>query len=174
MATIYYSVYASDSTVVSGDPSKTGLTPTWASLKTTGGVQTDVSSLAVISAVGGGQYQIAYDAEANGEASGVLDLGSGLVTNTDRYIPVSLAKDSSRIQAGINASGKVTADLTQAIPLTNTANTLGDCLNAARSQGFGSWNFDTNTLILTVYAPDGTTPVRVFTVDSATDPTSRT
>lgn len=86
---------------------------------------------------------------------------------------------------GIAASGKISgvvlADtvtaltsltLTQAIPTSNTANTLGDCLNAARAQGFGKWGIVGTTL--TLYAPDGTTAVRTFTLDSASAPTSRT
>ena len=62
-------------------------------------------------------------------------------------------------------------DLTQPVPTTNTAQTLGDAMNAARAQGFGKW-----TLVgtaLTMYAADGTTVVRTFTLDSATVPTSR-
>ncbi len=63
-------------------------------------------------------------------------------------------------------------DLTQALDLTPTTETVGDALLAARAQGFGKWTLVSTTL--TLYANDGTTPLRVFTLDSATTPTSRT
>ena len=62
-------------------------------------------------------------------------------------------------------------DLTQAVPTSNTANTIGDCLNAARAQGFGKWTVTGTTLRL--YAPDCTTVVRTFTLDSETSPSQR-
>ncbi len=65
----------------------------------------------------------------------------------------------------------MTLDLTQAVPTANTAQSVGDALNAARAQGFGKWVQAGN--ILTLFAPDGITPVRTFTLDSATDPTQR-
>jgi len=63
-------------------------------------------------------------------------------------------------------------DLTQTIPTSNTPQTVGDALNAARAQGFGKWVVSGKTLNL--YAPDGTTIIRSFTLNSATEPTSRT
>lgn len=63
-------------------------------------------------------------------------------------------------------------DMTQPIPTSNTAQTLGDSLNAARASGFGKWVILGTTLNL--YAPDGTTVVRSFTLNSATEPTART
>ncbi len=63
-------------------------------------------------------------------------------------------------------------DPAQAIATSNTANTVGDCLNAARAQGFGKWAITGTTLRL--YAADGTTVVRTFTLDSATSPLART
>jgi hypothetical protein len=65
-----------------------------------------------------------------------------------------------------------TLDLTQTIPTSNTSQTVGDALNAARAQGFGKWVVSGKTLNL--YAPDGTTIIRSFTLNSATEPTSRT
>ena len=62
-------------------------------------------------------------------------------------------------------------DLAQPIPTSNAAQTVGDALNAARAQGFGEWVLDDTTL--TLYAPDGTTAVRTFTLDSSTAPTQR-
>lgn len=63
-------------------------------------------------------------------------------------------------------------DTTQAIPTSNTAETIGDALNAARAQGFGKWVISGTSL--TLYANDGTTAVRTFTLNSASNPTSRT
>lgn len=71
-----------------------------------------------------------------------------------------------------NASGQVQLDLTEAVPTSNTAQTVGDALNAARAQGFGKWTISGTTL--TLYAGDGTTVVRTFTLDSSTAPTQRT
>lgn len=66
----------------------------------------------------------------------------------------------------------VKLDLTQSVPTSNTAQTVGDALNAARAQGFGKWVLSGTTL--TLYAADGTTVVRTFTLDSGTSPTQRT
>lgn len=79
---------------------------------------------------------------------------------------------SAEVVVQANASGQVQADLTQAVPTSNTAQTLGDALNAARAQAFGAWRIAGTSL--TLYAPDGTTAVHSFTLDSATSPTSRT
>ena len=204
MAVIYYTFAAIDSTITGSNPAKTGLTPTWVGLKTTGGTQTDVHSNATITEVGSGAYQIAYDAETYGEAAGQLDLGSGLSNVLDRYLAITLSKDSTRIQTGFSSTGAVPSvtgavgsvagnvggsvngnvngsvnsvtngvhlDLTQSIPTSNTAQTVGDALNAARADGFGKWAIVGTTLSL--YAPDGTTVVRSFTLDSSTAPTQR-
>ena len=63
-------------------------------------------------------------------------------------------------------------NLAQAVPTSNTAQTVGDALNAARADGFGKATIVGTTL--TLYAADGTTAVRTFTLDSGSDPTSRT
>jgi hypothetical protein len=70
-----------------------------------------------------------------------------------------------------NASNQVLLNLTQSIPTSNTAQTLGDCLNAARAQGFGKWVQSGTTFA--IYAPDGTTVVRSFALDSGSAPTQR-
>ena len=62
-------------------------------------------------------------------------------------------------------------NLGQSVPTSNTAQTVGDALNAARAQGFGKWVLSGTTL--TLYAADGTTAVRTFTLDSATAPCQR-
>lgn len=64
-------------------------------------------------------------------------------------------------------------DMTQAVPTSNTAQTVGDALNAARADAFGKWTFSGTTW--TLYAGDGTTVVRTFTTSgfSASTPVSR-
>ena len=71
--------------------------------------------------------------------------------------------------AGVAAP--VTIDMTQAVGTVNSANSLGDCLNAARAQGFGRW--EKSGTALRLFAPDGTTVVRTFTLDDANNPTQR-
>jgi hypothetical protein len=71
-----------------------------------------------------------------------------------------------------NTSGGAQIDMTQTIPTSNTAQTTGDALNAARADGFGKWVLSGTTM--TLYAGDGTTVVRTFTLDSATNPSQRT
>jgi hypothetical protein len=69
--------------------------------------------------------------------------------------------------------GGAPIDLTPTVPMTgNGANSVGDCLNAARAQGFGKWAISGDTL--TLYGSDGTTVVRTFTLDSSSAPTQRT
>jgi hypothetical protein len=71
---------------------------------------------------------------------------------------------------------KALLDLTQMVPTSNTAHSVGDALNAARAQGFGKWimNLLANPPTLALYAADGTTVVRSFTLNDPTSPTSRT
>lgn len=70
-----------------------------------------------------------------------------------------------------NSTGQVQVDMAQSVPTTNSPQTHGDALNAARAQGFGRWQLSGTTL--TLYGADGTTVVRTFTLDSATNPTHR-
>lgn len=72
----------------------------------------------------------------------------------------------------LGVTNPVTLSMTQVVPSSNTAQTVGDALNAARAQGFGKWAIIGTTL--TLYAGNGTTVVHTFTLDSATAPTSRT
>jgi hypothetical protein len=65
----------------------------------------------------------------------------------------------------------VALDMNQPVPTSNTAQTVGDALNAARAQGFGKWAINGTTLSL--YAPDNTTVVKSFTLDSAKFPSQR-
>lgn len=76
------------------------------------------------------------------------------------------------IPQAVTFERNVTVDLTQAVPTTNTAETVGDAFNAARAQGFGKWVISGTTLVL--YANDGTTPVRSFTISPSLAAASRT
>jgi len=104
-----------------------------------------------------------------------ISLAAGAVTvgtNNDKTgYSLTQAFPSNFSSLSINGSGLVKLDLTQAVPTANTAETVGDALNAARAQGFGKWVLSGTTL--TLYANDGTTTVRSFTIDSATNPTQR-
>lgn len=62
-------------------------------------------------------------------------------------------------------------NMSQSVPTTNNPQSVGDALNAARAQGFGKWVLQGTTL--TLYAANGTTIVRTFTLDNADRPTSR-
>lgn len=111
--------------------------------------------------------------------------GSGQVNPSGGAVPVSgdltttmktsvaaavLASPTQKLQT--DASGSVLISGSQVVPLTgNTANSVFDCLNAARAQGFGKWTLVGTSL--TLYGPDGLTVVRTFTLDSATTPTQR-
>ena len=66
----------------------------------------------------------------------------------------------------------VNINMSQSVPTSNTAQTVGDALNAARAYGFGKWVISGTTLSL--YASDNTTVIKTFTLDSGSYPTSRT
>ena len=96
-----------------------------------------------------------------------IGTGSGQISPSGGAMPVA-----GTVVVGTNhdKSG-YTLDLTQPVPTSNTAQTVGDAFNAARAQGFGKWVLSGTTL--TLYAPDGSTAVRTFILDSATAPTQR-
>lgn len=64
--------------------------------------------------------------------------------------------------------------LTQAIGDVQTDGTFGAALLAMESQGVGAWVLNKVAKTLTLYRRDGVTVVRVFDLDSVTDPTTRT
>ena len=76
-------------------------------------------------------------------------------------------------QLYLSSGQKTQLDLTASVPTSNSGNTVGDCLNAARAQGFGNWVINSGAKTLTLYAPDGSTIVRAFSLDSISAPTSR-
>lgn len=94
------------------------------------------------------------------------------VLTADGNIKSDSLKLNGATPNNLAAGAAMTLDMTQAVPTSNTAQTMGDALNAARAQGFGKWALVGTTL--TLYAADGTTALRAFTLDSATAPTSRT
>jgi hypothetical protein len=104
-------------------------------------------------AVGQGVYSVDAKVQAGGspaEADATVGTGTVEWTGSALLLPV---------------------DLTLAVPTSNTAQTVGDALNAARAQGFGKWTIVGTAL--TLFAADGVTVVRTFTLDSATAPTQR-
>jgi hypothetical protein len=62
-------------------------------------------------------------------------------------------------------------DLSITVPTTNTDQTVGDALNAARAYGFGKWVINGNNL--EYYAPDNSTIIKTFTLDNPNYPRSR-
>ena len=102
-----------------------------------------------------------------------FDIPNAVFTSGTSSAVVHLANlaNNDKTMITYKFSDPQTLDFTQSIPTSNTAQTLGDALNAARAQGFGKWVVSGKTLNL--YAPDGTTIVRSFTLNSATEPTSR-
>jgi hypothetical protein len=102
-----------------------------------------------------------------------FDVPNAVLTSGTSSAVVHLANlaNNDKTMITYKFSDPQTLDFTQSIPTSNTAQTLGDALNAARAQGFGKWVVSGKTLNL--YAPDGTTIVRSFTLNSATEPTSR-
>ncbi len=129
-------------------------------------------------------------------SKGILSLGaldSKRIGDLNDSSPAPTASDNAMATAtailatpgnrlATDAAGRVTAgvvadktgyqlDLTQPVPTTNTDNSTGDCLNAARAQGFGKWVKSDD--ILTLFAPDGTTVVRTFQLNDALAPTMR-
>lgn len=168
-----------DSTISTGDNCKSGLTPTWRMLKKLSDL-TDLpnpDATAVVTPVGNGQYRVTYDAEANGEATGQLDVGAGLTNGNDRYIDVVFSRDSTRIQSAINAQGKAAVDFSQVV---DGAITLGQVLELELAISAGrftvSWNANTLTQTTTYYRADNTTVIATMTTvfDANGRPTNRT
>ena len=118
-----------------------------------------------LSQITGSFYKIAL-------ATGDVDtLGCLAYKFSDTVLGVVVPNGDDVDQVG---SPQVVLDLTQAVPTSNTAETVGDALNAARADGFGKWIMDANAKTLVLYANDGTTVVRTFTLDSGTAPLTRT
>jgi hypothetical protein len=98
------------------------------------------------------------------------NITAGTITTVSGNVTGSVGSVTGAVGSVTSA---VTISLATAVPTTgNAANTIGDCFNAARAQGFGPWTI--NGTSLTLYAADGVTAVHTFTLNSATAPTQRT
>jgi len=118
-------------------------------------------------------------------SGGFVELDANLLPGFYRFdIPnAALASGTTSVSLVFKGAGQsysnlieidllpVALDMNQPVPTSNTAQTVGDALNAARAQGFGKWAINGTTLSL--YAPDNTTVVKSFTLDSAKFPSQR-
>ena len=118
-------------------------------------------------------------------SGGFVELDANLLPGFYRFdIPnAALASGTTSVSLVFKGAGQsysnlieidllpVALDMNQPVPTSNTAQTVGDALNAARAQGFGKWTINGNTL--SFYAPDGTTVIKSFTLDSAKFPSQR-
>lgn len=94
-------------TAATGSPPKTGLTPAFTTLKKLSDNTSLLGIAPTITELGGGLYDCVWDADTNGEAAGVVDCGSSLTNDTDRYVPLVLAADSGRIITNLDAQSSV-------------------------------------------------------------------
>lgn len=157
-----------------------GLTPTVAISKNGGAFAAPAGT---VTEVGLGWYKLTPGAADTGTTGSlVVHASSAGADPSDRECVVvsidpydAAAMGPSNLDAAVTsrsvAGDPMTLDLTQTIPLSNPTETLGDALNAARAMGFGKWTVVGNTM--TIYAPDGVTPVRTFTLDDGANPTQR-
>lgn len=100
---LYYTVEARNAGVLTA-----GLTPAWSSLKRLTSGFPNVTQPTIVG-VGGGVYAFQYDAEVDGDAVGVIDLGGGISSPIERYLVVTLTRDRSRLMSAVSADGKVVA-----------------------------------------------------------------
>lgn len=110
--------------------------------------------------------------------TGIVELGEGHYIH-EASIPVShrgavryYDSANNTVILAIADINDQRIDLTQTVPTTNTAETVGDALNAARAQGFGSWTIVGD--VVTLFASNGTTPVATFQLDDPDEPSART
>jgi hypothetical protein len=111
--------------------------------------------------------------DADGNATtGVYSATATFDTSWGRVRVVWDITGLAGVAAEESMSASVALDLTQTIPTSNAAQTLGDAFNAARAQGFGTWGMNGTSLKL--YAADGVTVVKEFLLDDALKPMART
>lgn len=151
-----------------GDSSATAITLSAGTLGTwsSGGfVEVDATHLPGVYEIG-----IPNAAIASGQSVAIMLSGATNMVQTPIEIQLEAVNNQDATAYGLSA---VPISITTAIPTTgNTINTIADCLNAARAQGFGPWTQSGTTL--TLYASDGVTAVHTFTLNSSTTPTQRT
>ncbi len=112
-----------------------------------------------------------------GAAGGLFIAGTNAATVITTSLTTHLIGTVDTVTTVTNqlTAASITANiLAAAIPLSNTDNTVADCLNAARAQGFGKWVIDTMAKTLTMYGPNESTIVHTFDLDSVVEPTTRT
>jgi hypothetical protein len=115
-----------------------------------------------------GGYASGQDPSARIDAASA-DLDA-IRSRTDLIPPTGFPANFANL--AITTEGLVRIDGAQVVPTTgNAPNSINDCLNAARAQGFGKWVL--NGTSLSLFAADGTTTVRTFVLDSPISPTSR-
>lgn len=85
-----------------------------------------------------------------------------------------LAAIKAGTQAGKLASDGLDTALASTLDLNSPAGSKGEALVAARAQGAGKWVLDKTAKTLKLYAPNGSTLLYTFNLDSGTAPTSRT
>jgi hypothetical protein len=113
MATLWYSISLRDNSATGLGARLTGLKPSWALLKLLAD-NSDVIPQPAIVEVGQGLYKFSYDAEAQGDAVGQINIlgggnpGSLTLNPADQYVDVTVTRESSRLISGINSSGQVT------------------------------------------------------------------
>lgn len=150
-----------------------------------GGVSTVVP---IVSASVGTWVSGGFVALDNTNMPGVYEIGTpdaSLLTGASSFmmlkgavnmspVPIEIELDTVNYQSSTNFAS-VSLNGTQVVPMTgNIANSLFDCLNAGRAQGFGKWTM-TGTVpgILTLFGPDGTTVIKTLNVDNTAAPTTR-
>jgi hypothetical protein len=129
-------------------------------------------------------YKIALTEQIAGIFIGSIP--SGIVTSGTYMILIYLQAGGTPTVTDIPVGGWQTAwsgtgevsslnaqlDMTQAVPASNTAESLGDALNAARADGFGKWDITVdgsgNPTGITLYAGDNATVVKTFAITSPT------
>ena len=101
-----------------------------------------------------------------------IDIPNAAFSSGTTSVTVAIKNSSTAFGTYLSYSLQpVYIDLTQSVPYSNTVQTIGDALNAARSSGFGKWTLNDKTL--TLYGGDNTTVVKTFTLNSSTYPTER-
>lgn len=91
-------------------------------------------------------------------------------TGSDPTLPSAIAFSGGGAAPTVD---EIVAGLLAApVSIINAPNSVGDCLNAARAQGFGRWVIA--GMNLNLYAPDGSTIIRTFVLDNPDDAKSRT
>ncbi len=100
--------------------------------------------------------------------------GNIVGNNLDAKVSAVKSKTDNLPASPAAIGSAMTLDLTQSIPTSNTTQTIGDALNAARAQGFGKWKVDTSAKTLTLFAADNSTAIWTFALDDINTPTTRT